>query len=682
MNTGNKKILFFAIAALVVLCLAYSNHFNNGFHFDDSHTVEENVFIRNTKYIPDYFTNPKMFSADPDHWGLRPVVTTTLAIDYKLGGGLKPFYFHLSTFLWHIALCILLFFVFRNLLRRTIQEDRASWMSAIMAAWFGLHTANAETINYVISRSDVLSTFFITASFYIYINWPQKRKYYLYLIPAVIGVFAKETVPMLVIILFFYILFFEKGLSVADVFKKGGGKAFWNTVVKVLPLAIVVALVQLYTLSKVTAIPGISNPMLYYVLTQSYVWVRYFLAFLVPGNLSADSDWTVITNPFDERILIGLVFVTALIVIIIRTSAKAETRPIAFGLVWFCAALLPTSLAPFAEVTNDHRMYFAFVGLVLSVVSYANILLQRAPATNIFKSWKMALPLLVALVLGLNAYGVYQRNKIWKTEESLWYDVTVKSPGNGRGLMNYGLTQMAKGNYPVAQQYYEKALLSLPYYPTLYINLGILKNAQGQPQAAEPDFQKAINLSNGSAESYFYYAQFLARNRRFADAKTIGEKALSVNPNNVHTLEVLMDVYYNLGMSAELTKTANQLLALVPDHVAAKKYLEIAKGKAMPVAPQQPQTAPATANDYLNLSLQQYNEGKYEECIETCKKALQLKPDFAEAYNNIGAAYNQLKQWDKSIPALKKALEISPANKFAANNLKWAEEQNKAAITK
>lgn len=161
MNTGNKKILFFAIAALVVLCLAYSNHFNNGFHFDDSHTVEENVFIRNTKYIPDYFTNPKMFSADPDHWGLRPVVTTTLAIDYKLGGGLKPFYFHLSTFLWHIALCILLFFVFRNLLRRTIQEDRASWMSAIMAAWFGLHTANAETINYVISRSDVLSTFLL-----------------------------------------------------------------------------------------------------------------------------------------------------------------------------------------------------------------------------------------------------------------------------------------------------------------------------------------------------------------------------------------------------------------------------------------------------------------------------------------------------------------------------------------
>jgi len=60
------------------------------------------------------------------------------------------------------------------------------------------------------------------------------------------------------------------------------------------------------------------------------------------------------------------------------------------------------------------------------------------------------------LVIGLNAYGVYQRNIIWHTEESLWLDVTIKSPNNGRGLMNYGLTQMAKGNYADADIYFLK----------------------------------------------------------------------------------------------------------------------------------------------------------------------------------------------------------------------------------
>ena len=47
--------------------------------------------------------------------------------------------------------------------------------------------------------------------------------------------------------------------------------------------------------------------------------------------------------------------------------------------------------------------------------------------------------------LAAYAAGTYQRNRIWRNEESLFYDVTIKSPANGRGLMNYGLTQMEKG---------------------------------------------------------------------------------------------------------------------------------------------------------------------------------------------------------------------------------------------
>src|SRR5437762_11811344 len=30
----------------------------------------------------------------------------------------------------------------------------------------------------------------------------------------------------------------------------------------------------------------------------------------------------------------------------------------------------------------------------------------------------------------------------WKSEETLWHDVVLKSPRNGRGLMNYGNTLM------------------------------------------------------------------------------------------------------------------------------------------------------------------------------------------------------------------------------------------------
>ncbi|MCH5684779.1 hypothetical protein LWM68_11220 [Niabella sp. W65] len=50
---------------------------------------------------------------------------------------------------------------------------------------------------------------------------------------------------------------------------------------------------------------------------------------------------------------------------------------------------MPTSLVPFAEVMNDHRMYFAFAGLTLSVVTTLGLLviknnsiLKRRKITN------------------------------------------------------------------------------------------------------------------------------------------------------------------------------------------------------------------------------------------------------------------------------------------------------------
>ena len=46
---------------------------------------------------------------------------------------------------------------------------------------------------------------------------------------------------------------------------------------------------------------------------------------------------------------------------------RRETWPVAFGILWFFLALLPTSsIVPLAEVLNDHRMYFPFVGLTLA----------------------------------------------------------------------------------------------------------------------------------------------------------------------------------------------------------------------------------------------------------------------------------------------------------------------------
>src|SRR5262249_3211201 len=94
----------FVVAAGLLLVLAYANHFQHGFHFDDSHAIVDNVYVRDLAYIPRYFTDATTFSVLPLNQSYRPALQTTFAIDYRIGGGYKPIVFQVDTFLWYLLL--------------------------------------------------------------------------------------------------------------------------------------------------------------------------------------------------------------------------------------------------------------------------------------------------------------------------------------------------------------------------------------------------------------------------------------------------------------------------------------------------------------------------------------------------------------------------------------------------
>src|SRR5436189_6172809 len=111
-----KSIVGLACALLLVAILAaYANHFHNSFHFDDGHAIINNASIRDLRNIPLFFRDATTFSALPSNQSYRPLVSTLLAIDYSLGHGLRPFWFHLSIFALFGALVLLLAFVIRRL---------------------------------------------------------------------------------------------------------------------------------------------------------------------------------------------------------------------------------------------------------------------------------------------------------------------------------------------------------------------------------------------------------------------------------------------------------------------------------------------------------------------------------------------------------------------------------------
>ena len=134
---------------------------------------------------------------------------------------------------------------------------------------------------------------------------------------------------------------------------------------------------------------------------------------------------------------------------------------------------------------NDHRMFFPFGGLMIAVVWSAALAVRR---------WARAAqrPAAAVAVILAMAYSTRQRNIVWRTEESLWLDATIKSPDNGRGLMNYGVIQMTKGNLPLASEYFDRTLRYTPDYSYLHVNIAMLKAALGQPAEADRHFRKEL----------------------------------------------------------------------------------------------------------------------------------------------------------------------------------------------
>jgi tetratricopeptide (TPR) repeat protein len=641
---------------------AYANHFQNGFHFDDTHSVVTNPYIRSLANIPRFFTDARTSSSLPPNWNYRPLVSISLALDYHLAGGLHPFWFHVSTFVWFLVQLALMFLLFRKILDITCPASANSMIALFMVAWYGLHPAMAETVNYIIQRGDLYSTLGVIGGLCVWALAPRTRKCGAYLLPVLLGALGKVPALMFAPILFFYILLFELP-EPAYTFRNLRTAALQSLPAWLFSLAFGIFH---SAMTPKEAVHGVGSPLPYWA-TQPYVWLRYFLSFFYPNHLNADSDLTVLKFD-DPRLFAGILFVVALLMAAWLTLQARELRPICFGIAWFCLASLPTSLVPLAEVENDHRMFFPFVGLTLAVVWSVVCLYRRG---------RVRVPAVVGLALGSlllvpYAMATRERNRVWHSDDSLWYDVTVKSPRNGRGLMNYGLTRMAVGDYKSALDYFNRALVYTPVYMYLEVNLGIANGGMNNDSEAEVHFRRALALEPNETISYYYYARWLYSKQRTREAIGLLQRAIALNSGDPLPRYLLMQIYSQEADYARLAPLAEQTAKLYPEDAETLTYVNLMQGfqQRLAAAESLARTSP-TPQNWLELSLLYHQAGRYQDCIAAATAALKLKPDYAEAYNNVAAAYQSLGKWDDAIRASQQALTLNPNLQIAKNNLAY-----------
>lgn len=643
-NLNSRPFIFgFSVALVILLTAVYWNHFDNGFHFDDSHTIVSNSYIREVGNIPLFFQDARTTSTLPPNQAYRPMVTSLNAIDFWFTGTIEPKVFH-----WHIFLEFVLllgfFYLFLVRLFEKVDGRLHRLVALLTTTFFAFHAATAETINYVIARSDGFSTLMVVAGMLIYIS-SKDWKRNLALIPFILGCLTKPTALMLFPLLAVYELLIERPSILIQTEKPNWIPKIASALKRTAPFLVVGLGMYLFTQSMAsdTWIRNTISSPTEYLNTQLYVIGLYVKTFFLPTHLSADPDIQLIPKVFTAKTIGGLLVILFLLILAFRFAKQRQTLPVSFGILWFFIALIPSSsVVPLADVMNHHRTFFSYLGLTFALAWGVHLAFQKLTKNQPSQKAKLVLGVIVALAIGANAYGTFVRNQVWDNEESLWKDVAEKSPNNGRGLMAYGMQLLQKGEKEAALDYLTKASkTSFGNHPYLVVNLARCHAALGHNELAKKYFELSITGGDYFPECHYHYAIWLASQGDLSGAHQQLEKLLQISPSHRDGIAIMQ------RLEAEMAKRSAQ----------------------KPVG--------MTAEKYLALSLQYYQMNRFEECIQMCEMAISLRPDYADAYNNMCSAYNKLKQYDKAIAACEKAVSIRPDFELAKNNLNWSKRQLK-----
>lgn len=654
-----------AAAALALFFAAYANSLTNAFHFDDAHVIENNLFIRDLANVPRFFTDANTFSATPMNTTYRPVVSLTLAIDYAIGRGLNPVAFHITQLVLFAAVGALVFLLYRRVAESTLPPGprfHPLWFALFAATLYGVHTGNTQPANYISARSELLSALGVLGAFALYAYVPRSRRFHMYLLPAAVGVLAKNHAVMFAPLLLTYKLLIEQELSLKEILTRRNCPDRARALRSSIPaFVLLVALFLLVELMPVDAQSYGSGSRWLYLATSAWVWVRYVGLYFLPVGLTADTDIAIFTK-FDPRMLAGLALLAASLVGAWVASRSRPGRPIAFGILWFWIAIAPTStIVVLAEVTNDHRYFIGFIGLNLAVLWALALVLSRSthPLTRVV--FYLAIGVLVA-----HAVGTHVRNRVWRNDETLWADVAQKSPRNGRGLMNYGLALMKRGRLTEARDLFVRAQQYTPFYSYLEVNLGVVNAALGDHVAAERHYRRALSLDASVPVSHRHFARWLIDRGRGVEALPHVQALVVISPADIDAKRQLMALYAALGETEALQRIARATHAVANWDTTARAYAE---GR-LPFAPASPD-----AKGWFDLGWSFTQQNRHLDAAQAYRAAIAADPLHADAWNNLGWTLGKLGFAADAVQPLERAVALRPSYVLARNNLAWVRDE-------
>ena len=358
----------FVVIAVMIL-IAYSNTFNASFHFDDAPSITENMTIKRVS-----IDNIMQILQ-----GVRPVVYLSIMFNY-LVSGLNVVGWHIFNIAVHIANSFFVYLLVLWTLNRPVLAkeygDKARRMALFAALLFGVHPIQTESVTYIITRTELLATFFYLATFLLFIKGTEKNTFLYYVgaaFTALCAMGSKEWAVTLPAVLVLYDFFFLAEGSIKSL------RSRWPAYV-----LIMLTWIQIYNTVYITggaasaASSGIGfnvqttsgiNASTYILTSLNVIWT-YIRLMVLPINQNLDYDYAIAKTLFEFPTFLSLIGHVAVVGSAFWLYWKKGRLLIPFGVAWFYIGLSPVqSFVPIIDVIFEHRMYMPSIGFIIVFVA-------------------------------------------------------------------------------------------------------------------------------------------------------------------------------------------------------------------------------------------------------------------------------------------------------------------------
>ncbi len=569
-----RRLLYICLALAFLTAGVFWPVKNHEFvNYDDPDYVTANPIVQKGLSLEGVIWAFRNIHGEKTYW--HPLTWLTHMADCQFFG-MNPRGHHLGNVFLHACNVVLLFLIL-------VQSTGALWRSAIVAALFGLHPLQMDTVVWVTERKNVLSAFFMLLSLLAYVRYAKFRgpvAYSLGIIFFAAALMSKPAVvafPCLLLLLDVWPLRRLELASFNKLASTGEATAEQPRLTKVSPRISLLEKIPLFLLSAASCKLTLMAHEGLGMLGSEYHWplrlrlenalvsyARYLKKLLWPNDLAVlyphPGKW-----PFLEVVLSGVV----LLIITAIVLRAARHRPyLSIGWCWFLGMLVPAIgvVQVGFQSMADRFAYLPLIGVLVMVVWGLADVALASPARQ--RALAIGASVVVACYGATTAFQL----KHWRNSVTLWEHTLGVTRNNFMAHHDLGVALRERNALAEARSHFEstlslkdnpatrselarvfelqhatneaiaqleKAILLAPRWPDPRERLGYLLSQTSRKEEALAQYSELLRIAPRRANVHVTMAALLSGMHRVTEAADHYREALRLNPNDVVALNNL-----------------------------------------------------------------------------------------------------------------------------------------------